>query len=152
MVQREGTRNRQRLALAAVAALSACAAPTVRIEAESPATRLFVDGTERGVGALALPLPYYGTIDAAAVPPVPSAPVEVEPPPIARAAVRLDEPATPWIFPFDLLVEIAVRATAATADTELQLRAAAPPALAPGVPPPRLAELRARGALARTER
>ena len=91
------------------AAGTGCATPTLTVESTPPDARILVDGVGRGAGTVAMRQPYYGTIDVTAVTPVPRS--EKRPPAShTRAAVRLDEPVTPWIFPFDLLGEVVLRA------------------------------------------
>lgn len=86
--------------------LSACAGPTLQIASEPGDARVMIDGERYGVGSVQLAQPYHGTARIDALP------ARSQPPTPMRHAghrmVELPAPVTGWLFPFDLLIEIAM--------------------------------------------
>ena len=90
--------------------IAGCSAPEWHARAVPAGTTLVVDGIERGTEPIDEPIPYYGTVDLAAVPPPrPAAEPGAPPLPLSTGRVRfeIDEPAPPWLFPFDFFAELA---------------------------------------------
>jgi hypothetical protein len=90
--------------LAAALALCGCESPRWQVEAAPPEASVFVDGRVRPGHPIEGPIPYYGVVDLAAVPAFRERPARRA----ERAALRIDEPVTPWLFPLDFFVESAV--------------------------------------------
>lgn len=124
--------------LIAVLHLAACGSPRWSVVAEPPGTRLVVDGAVRRGGAIDEVIPYYGVVDLVAVPRAGATTVDgVTPLTTSRATLRIDEPVTPWIFPFDFVAE--VLRSPFVDDPTPSARLVAPPrtdVAAPGAPPP----------------
>ena len=120
--------------------LGACAGPTLQVTTASPDTRVLVDGVQRGHGVVTIPQPYRGTIRVDALP------ARSEPPePLRNSAetmVEVSGPVPGWLFPLDLLVEIAMSPWGPTQDA-IELSTAPRPVIAAGQEPP-IKELRAR--------
>ncbi|PIE23897.1 MAG: hypothetical protein CSA62_05760 [Planctomycetota bacterium] len=79
----------------------------IRFESDPDETDLWVDGQLRGQTAMSLPLRYYGEyrIEMQLAPKLPGRQFFVP----ATIKREIAPPATPWIFPFDFLLEIAQR-------------------------------------------
>jgi hypothetical protein len=139
------------LGLLGAAVLGACAAPQLTVSTKQPHAALFVDGRAAGTGTVATPLPYYGTLAASAVRPRPADRPE-EPIGAVRAALRVPEPVSPWLFPLDFVLEVA-SAPFRTDRHEFVLDVPREPStIVAGLEPPRLEELRLRAAQARVQR
>jgi hypothetical protein len=91
--------------------LPGCGSPRVALDAVPRDVDFRVDGRPVPV-PLNAPVPYHGVADLAAVPPPTGepSPERVDQPRLAPARRRLDmaEPVTPWIFPLDFVVELAI--------------------------------------------
>jgi hypothetical protein len=98
--------TRTLLAVAA-ACLPACAEPSWHVGAEPAGARLFVDGRHRHPSPQTGKIPYYGTAEIAAVPPVAARDADGHRQAIARGKLVIDEPVTPWLFPLDFVFEMA---------------------------------------------
>jgi hypothetical protein len=79
-----------------------------------PDVPIAVDGRRAGKGKLDRPVPYFGTIAVSTAPP----PAETDPTaplrPLVRdvsADLRVPPPVSPWLFPFDFVIEAGGRAT-----------------------------------------
>ena len=130
------------------AMLSACAGPTLRVQADPADARVMIDGQRHGEGGASLKQPYYGTARIDALP-ARSAP----PDPARRAGhfmVELPPPVTGWIFPFDLFVEIATQPWSERQNV-VEVRAE-PRTQLPSDEEPSTSELRARAMRVLTER
>jgi hypothetical protein len=86
---------------------AACAGPSMTVTATPAEARVYVDGRHTGAGEVTLPNAYYGVHAVYAAPPLLAG--DLEPPKwqARRQTVALAEPATPWIFPLDFVVELA---------------------------------------------
>ncbi|MBI5851833.1 MAG: hypothetical protein HZB39_12535 [Planctomycetes bacterium] len=117
---------------------AACGSPRWSVVAEPPGTQLVVDGVARRGGSIDEAIPYYGVVDLAAVPQAGATTADgVTPLAASRATLRIDEPVTPWIFPFDFVAE--VLRSPFVDDPTPSARLVAPPrtdVAAPGAPPP----------------
>lgn len=89
-----------------VAGLAACSAPRWQVDAGPEDTRLFVDGRARSSRRIEGPIPYYGVVDLAVVPDLDARSPDRIPLRTHRAKLAIDEPVTPWIFPFDFVLEM----------------------------------------------
>lgn len=85
-------------------ALAACESPRWRAAVAPEPALLFVDGVAADGAEVEGPIPYYGTVDLAGVPAPGTQPSRRT----VRALLDIDEPVTPWIFPFDVVVESAI--------------------------------------------
>jgi hypothetical protein len=96
--------------LAGALLFAACQGPTLTIDgppAPDEHAACYLDGQEvpRGKGPQSRPLPYYGTAALDTVPPAGDAgPGDFQKVP-HRTAIEVPEPVTPWLFPFDFLLE-----------------------------------------------
>ena len=71
----------------------------------------------------------------------------------AERSLTVSEPVTPWVFPFDFLVEVITQPFAGTAHQSVTLQLPENPnRVLQGVEPPGAEEVRARGVRARVER
>jgi hypothetical protein len=133
------------------AAVAACTGPSLTIESRDPT---FVDGRRIDQGeaaATTLPFRYYGTTLVDTLPRDQDGAADFQRRP-TRAAVVIDEPVTPWIYPFDFLGEVILRVTGSHGDQHFT--SAARPAPGPTAAPTSadLGRLTQRALAARLER
>lgn len=145
-----GTAARQLGCVVALIALAAsCAGPTVVVAVDPANSAIDVDGRRLDPDDPEFVQPYYGIMRVEAVPP----PRRANEP--SRRAVQrmvvLDEPVSPWLFPFDLGLEL-LTYPLRTRETRIELQAEPRPALPTGESPPQLPELRERALDLRTAR
>ena len=130
----------------------ACGASTLRVSTDEPRARVFLDGTELPASrpAAGVPLPYHGTIAFDVFP------AETPKQNLRRDAVRrlhtIDEPVSPWFFPFDLPLEALQRAFAGPQRSEARIEVPTLPGVVPEATPPASEELRARSNAMRVAR
>ncbi len=128
----------------------ACSAPQLELSSSPEGTRLYLDGRYATADELRRDLPYYGSMAIDGLPPMqqPGGPAYAG----FRHVLRVDPPASRWLFPLDFLIEIS--SWALTADRPYRAELAAEEidhSLVIGEAPD-LTELRARGKAARIER
>jgi hypothetical protein len=95
---------RRAWSITAVAAFAGCAPAVLSIDAEPKNALVLVDGEPRGTPPVRVRAPYYGTSRVELLPP------QAEGPPYWHSVSRMvaiEPPAPPWLFPFDLLIELA---------------------------------------------
>jgi hypothetical protein len=138
-----------RLAVAGAAAAlaAACQGPGLLLHGEGTC---YVDG--RVEKRARIPFRYYGTTTLDAVPAQPATDPSSQLLPV-RQAVAIDAPVAQWLFPFDFLGELAVRAFAGTQDQVVYAAPApADQAVVQGFTPAGLEDLRQRSDAARISR
>jgi hypothetical protein len=141
------THHPPRNTLLLAALMAACQGPGLVLHSQGTC---YVDG--RVEKRARIPFRYYGTTAIDAVPAEPATDAATQFVPV-RQTVAIDPPVAPWLFPFDFLGELAVRAFAGTAD---QVVHAAPvpadQAVVVGFTPSGLEDLRERADAARISR
>jgi hypothetical protein len=114
------------------------------VTADRETADVLINAERVGRGEVEVDLPYYGSIEVAAVPSIadtnPIAGTTREP---VRKTVRVDPPVSGWFFPLDFVGEVL---TYPWRDLETEVRLELPerPGLREGEIPPGTAELRAR--------
>lgn len=97
-----------RVALLQMALVSACSTPQWHADAAPEGTTLFVDGHDRRTDSIEGRIPYYGIVELAAVPDFAAEEDRDQPRTAARGRLAIVEPVTPWLFPFDFVLEMAL--------------------------------------------
>ena len=132
-----------------LALVMACESPSLRIDPTPTTARVALDGEPVGSGPTEMRQPYHGTARIDLRPRVESQAL----PTYRRDSqlVELEAPVSPWLFPFDLVVELVSypwREELRVIPTELERL----PELTEGVEPVGMPELRERAAGARAAR
>ena len=144
-------RGEAKIALCVLVALgcTACASPGIEIDSSTDDAPIFIDGQLRGSGKVKLPWQYYGTMEVATAPPPELRSDRRE----ARMQLGIPEPVTPWFFPFDFLIELAIRSWSSDPGHQLTLTTSEPSSgVAEGIDPPEADAFRLRAREVRTER
>jgi hypothetical protein len=129
------------------ALMAACQGPALVLHGEGTC---YVDGHVEKRARI--PFRYYGTTAIDAVPTEPATDAASQRVPV-RQTVAIDPPVASWLFPFDFLGELAVRAFAGTPDQVVYAAPApADQAVVEGFTPSGLEDLRVRADAARISR
>ncbi|MEM7204220.1 MAG: hypothetical protein AAF628_28435 [Planctomycetota bacterium] len=140
------------LGTVAVALLSAgCSTPELRVTADPPGARILVDRVQVGRGAATLAVPYYGSVDIAAVRPLAKRP-STPPPRATRRLVRVAPPVAAWLFPLDFFGDVWAWAVGQPMDVVTHVEVAPRPQAKPGATPLDAPAFAARAQAARRER